>query len=110
MVEARRRIYSDPSTNASLRAVATAYFTRDEVRAQLVGEDALRAPTLLYWGENNPTPPAVAAYAATLVPNARYYCAARTGHWAQFEHADEHNREVLRFLSEPTVARDPVSS
>lgn len=60
--------------------------------------------------------PAMGERPAAAIPGAQYYCAADAGHWAQFEHADEHNRVVLRFLTgdaglEPlSVAEDtPVS-
>lgn len=56
------------------------------------------APTLVYWGEKNRTPPALGQHLARTVQNGRFHCAADTGHWAQFESAEEHNRVVTAFL------------
>jgi 2-hydroxy-6-oxonona-2,4-dienedioate hydrolase len=35
---------------------------------------------------------------AEQIPNARFHCAANTGHWTQFENFEEHNAVVLEFL------------
>ena len=37
---------------------------------------------------------------ADTIPGGQFHCAADTGHWAQFESADEHNAVVARFLLE----------
>ena len=59
----------------------------------------IKAPTLVYWSEMNPVAPPAGEILAAAIPGAAHYLAMDTGHWAQFEHADEHNREVLRFLT-----------
>lgn len=70
-------------------------------RAHVVTDTLARqiiAPTLVYWGEKNRTPPALGRHIAATIANARFHCAADTGHWAQFESADEHNTVVADFL------------
>lgn len=55
-------------------------------------------PTLVYWGDRNRTPPALGEHLARQVQHGTFHCAADTGHWAQYESADEHNRVVADFL------------
>ena len=104
LIATRMKIYRHPPTNASLRQVVAHYMGGPELPSQkhLMTEKELaqiKAPTLVYWGEKNMVPPPMAERLAAAIPGARYYCAADAGHWAQFEHPDEHNREVLRFLT-----------
>jgi 2-hydroxy-6-oxonona-2,4-dienedioate hydrolase len=107
LVQIRMRIYGRPEVQRSMTLAGAAY------RAARYGNDTpaskhclsekelaeIKAPTLVYWGEKNTAPPAVGEALARAIPNARYYCNPDTGHWAQFEYADTHNREVLRFLT-----------
>lgn len=104
LIAARMVIYRHPPTNASLRQVVEHYMGGPELPSQrhLMTETELgqiSAPTLVYWGDKNMVPPAMGERLAAAIPGARYYCGADTGHWAQFEHPDEHNRIVLRFLT-----------
>jgi pimeloyl-ACP methyl ester carboxylesterase len=101
MMEVRRAFYRNSATNASLGLVARAYFgssrTTDPYRISLRELASLRVPTLVYWGRNNISPPAVGMEIAEAIPGARYHCA-DVGHWAQYEKADEFNDVVGRFL------------
>lgn len=45
-----------------------------------------------------PQPPALGEHLARQVQHGTFHCAADTGHWAQYESADEHNRVVADFL------------
>jgi 2-hydroxy-6-oxonona-2,4-dienedioate hydrolase len=113
LIAVRRKIYMHPPTNASLQQVAQAYMGGPELPSQrhVMTETELAqitAPTLVYWGDRNPVPPAMGERLAATIPGAQYYCGEDTGHWAQFEHPDEHNRLVLRFLTgNPTL--EPLS-
>ncbi len=120
MIAIRQMIYSNPVTNRSLEQVNRAYMgdpTLPSQRHVLTERELaqIKAPTLVYWGDKNKTPPALGRRLADSIPDARFYCAADAGHWAQFEHADEHNREVLRFLTNDstlqpvTVESEPVA-
>ena len=118
LIETRMKIYSHPPTNASLRLVVQHYMGGPELPSQqhLMTETELAqitSPTLVYWGDKNPVPPAMGERLAAAIPGAQYYCGADTGHWAQFEHPDEHNRVVLRFLTgdatlEPLSMEEPA--
>jgi 2-hydroxy-6-oxonona-2,4-dienedioate hydrolase len=104
IVHIRQKIYSDPTINKSLTNVVTSYMggPGSAPRKHVLSEEQLaeiKTPTLVYWGENNMVPPPIGERLAEIIPNARYYCSPVTGHWAQFENADDHNREVLRFLT-----------
>jgi 2-hydroxy-6-oxonona-2,4-dienedioate hydrolase len=57
-----------------------------------------------YWGDKNRTPPALGQHIARQVQHGRFHCAADTGHWAQFESADEYNAVVTAFLLEEQAA------
>lgn len=114
LITIRQKIYSRPETNHSLQEVVTAYMAGPGSPAQAFAMTEaelgqIKAPALVYWGERNTVPPVLGELLAASIPGARYYCAADTGHWAQFEHADEHNREVLRFLTgDATVEPLPI--
>src|SRR3972149_878967 len=107
LVRIRMKIYGMPEVSASMLKATAAYRAArpggdSPASKHCLGEKELgeiKAPTFVYWGEKNVTPPAVGEALARAIPNARYYCHPDTGHWAQFEHADVHNREVLRFLT-----------
>ena len=105
MIEVRHRLYNLPEVNTSLRAVVRSYMGGPDSppRRHLVKPDELAriaAPTLVYWADANPGPSDLGRRLAEILPHAQYHCAANTGHWAQFENAEEHNREVLSFLCE----------
>ncbi len=104
VVVIRQKIYQNPTANRSLRRVVSNYMggAQSAPRAHLVREDQLariKAPTLVYWSDQNPGPQHAGERLAAAIAGAQYYCAADTGHWAQFEHADEHNRRVTAFLA-----------
>ncbi len=115
LIAVRQKLYRNPATNASLRQVVQHYMGGPELPSQqyVMTETELgqiTAPTLVYWGDHNMVPPAMGERLAQAIPGAQYYCAADTGHWAQFEHANEHNRVVLRFLvGDPTLEPLPVA-
>jgi 2-hydroxy-6-oxonona-2,4-dienedioate hydrolase len=102
-VKVRAAFYRDPEVNAVQRRLITHYLGGPEPQRHIV-TDALarriRAPTLVYWGEKNYIPAAVGEHLARTLPDGSFYCAPNTGHWAQFENHEIHNREVLRFLEE----------
>ena len=113
MIAVRQKIYTHPPTNASLQLVNQNYLGADlPSQKHLMTETELsqiKAPTLVYWAEKNAVPPVMGERLAAAIPGARYYCAADTGHWAQFEHPNEHNRVVIRFFTgDPTLEPLPV--
>jgi pimeloyl-ACP methyl ester carboxylesterase len=107
LVRIRMKLYGMPELQQSMQLAGAAYrnarYGNDTPASKhCLSEKELaeiRQPTLVYWGEKNTAPPAVGEALAAAIPNARYYCNSDTGHWAQFEYADTHNREVLRFLT-----------
>jgi 2-hydroxy-6-oxonona-2,4-dienedioate hydrolase len=101
-VHVRQRFYSDPAVNAVQRRLMTHYLGGPEPSGHIVTDAMARriaAPTLVYWGDRNFVPPAVGEHLARQIPDASFFCAPNTGHWAQFESFELHNREVLRFLA-----------
>ena len=116
----RHTLYNNPATNASLQQVNGAYMGGPDLPSQkhVMTEAELGqivAPTLVYWADKNTVPPVMGERLAASIPGAQYYCSADCGHWAQFEHADEHNRVVLRFLTddptiEPRSIEEPVAA
>lgn len=115
LIRIRMKIYGRPEVAQSMLKATAAYRA-----ARLGGETPaskhflgpkelaeIRAPTMVYWGEKNITPPAVGEALARAIPGARYFCNPDTGHWAQWEHADVHNREVLRFLTGDETLQPP---
>jgi len=101
-VRVRQRFYSDAAVNAVQRQLMMHYLGGEQPRRHVITDERARrlaAPALVYWGERNSVPPAVGERLAGQMPNGRFFCAPATGHWAQFENFELHNREVLDFLA-----------
>jgi 2-hydroxy-6-oxonona-2,4-dienedioate hydrolase len=101
IVELRTALYRDNKRNAALRGVATRYFDSAYVaEAELTAQDlrSIKAPTLVYWGTRNSTPPSLGQHIANLVPRGQFHCA-DVGHWAQYEGWAEHNDVCMKFLA-----------
>jgi 2-hydroxy-6-oxonona-2,4-dienedioate hydrolase len=98
----RQKIYSQPALAKAQEAFNREYLGMGQASRAHVVTDAMArriaCPTLVYWGEKNRTPPALGQHIANTIPGGRFHCAADTGHWAQFESADEHNDTITRFL------------
>jgi 2-hydroxy-6-oxonona-2,4-dienedioate hydrolase len=98
----RQVLYSNPALAAVQAEFNREYLGMGQASRQHAMTDAMArqiaCPVLVYWGDKNRTPPALGEHIARTVPNGRFHCAADTGHWAQFESADEHNRVVSEFL------------
>jgi 2-hydroxy-6-oxonona-2,4-dienedioate hydrolase len=100
-ISVRQALYAQPALAEVQARFISEYLAGDTIKRHLV-TDALAAriaqPTLVYWGDKNRTPPALGEHIAHTVQHGEFHCAADTGHWAQFESADEHNRVVTAFL------------
>jgi 2-hydroxy-6-oxonona-2,4-dienedioate hydrolase len=104
VVDIRQKIYADPAINSSLQNVIRNYMggAGSAPRKHLVTEADLariRKPTLVYWADKNPLPPPAGERLSAAIPNSEHFLAPNTGHWAQFENAELHNRICLEFLS-----------
>ena len=100
-IRVRQALYRQPALAAVQQQFIAEYLAGSIIRRHVVGDALARriaAPTLVYWGEQNRTPPALGQRLSEQVQQGRFHCAADTGHWAQFESADEHNRVVAEFL------------
>ena len=97
----RQALYRQPALAAVQQRFITEYQTGDAVRRHRVSDPMageIACPTLVYWGDHNRTPPAYGRYLADRVRDGRFHCAADTGHWAQFESAEQHDAVVTAFL------------
>jgi 2-hydroxy-6-oxonona-2,4-dienedioate hydrolase len=100
-IAVRHAFYNDAALNGAQQMVISNYLGGSEPQRHALNDENLRtigAPTLVYWGEYNLTPPALGRQMASRIPSAQFHCAANTGHWAQFENFEEHNAVVLEFL------------
>jgi 2-hydroxy-6-oxonona-2,4-dienedioate hydrolase len=100
-VALRAKIYRDPAVNRVLREVMRNYVAGEGPKRHSITDAVARKisrPTLVYWGEKNRPGADVGQRLAAMIPGAKFHCARDTGHWAQFEHYEEHNRIVLDFL------------
>lgn len=100
-VAVRQAIYRDPQVNAVQRRLVSDYLGGTAVNAYCITDERaakIEAPTLVFWGDKNITPPAVGERLADMIPKGRFVCAPNTGHWAQYEASELHNRVVGDFL------------
>jgi 4,5:9,10-diseco-3-hydroxy-5,9,17-trioxoandrosta-1(10),2-diene-4-oate hydrolase len=90
-----------PSGPTALRTLWRMDLTRD---ARLA---SLRAPTLVLWGRDDKVnKPSGGPALLDILPNAELVMTPHTGHWMQWERAEQFNRLVLDFLGEePDPAR-----
>lgn len=101
-VQVRQAIYQKPELRDVQLKFITEYLTGEVITKHIVTDELaarIQQPVLVYWGDKNRTPPAFGQHLANTVQNGRFHCAANTGHWAQFESADEHNQVVTDFLN-----------
>jgi pimeloyl-ACP methyl ester carboxylesterase len=96
LVEVRYRYYSDPETNAAqsvLRDAGHEMFEEEEVAR-------IPSPTLVLASDKNPLRGIDAPQRlASLIPGSRSYLMRDSAIWTQWEHAEEHDREVIAFLT-----------
>ncbi len=100
-VAVRHKFYNDPALNRVQQQFMEHYPIGEALVKHLVSDARaadIKAPTLIFWGDKNPAPPVVGHRLSLSIPNARYICAPETGHMAQFESHELHNREVTAFL------------
>lgn len=100
-IRVRQALYQQPALAAVQQRFIAEYLAGDAIRRHTVTDAMARRitpPTLVYWGDRNRTPPALGEHLARQVQHGTFHCAADTGHWAQYESADEHNRVVADFL------------
>jgi pimeloyl-ACP methyl ester carboxylesterase len=95
LVEVRYKFYSDPETNKAqldIRASSDFEFTEQEV-------SKITVPTLVLATDHNPLRgPDAGKRLADLIPGAKFYLMRDAAIWAQWEHAEEHDRVVVSFL------------
>ncbi len=103
LVEVRHNIYSDPDTRRALTDVFSNSFGDGDSDKYMIPEQDLKnikAQTLVLWTEKNPgAGPDVGEYVHSLMPGAQYYCMIDAAHWPQWEHPEEHDGVVMKFLS-----------
>jgi pimeloyl-ACP methyl ester carboxylesterase len=106
LVELRYRLYTEPETRRALTDVFTKTFDTDtQFQFQEGDLQGVKAPTLVFWTDRNPgTGPDVGQRLASLIPGAQFYCMADAAHWPQWEHPEEHDDVVLRFLRGESVS------
>lgn len=100
-IQVRQALYQNPALAAVQAPFITEYLSGQTLRQHLVTDALARqiaAPTLVYWGDKNRTPPALGQHIARTVQSGRFHCATDCGHWAQFESAEEHNQVITDFI------------
>ncbi|MHA4871856.1 alpha/beta fold hydrolase [Duganella sp. PWIR1] len=100
-IQVRQALYRQPALAAVQARFITEYLSGNTIRKHIVTDADLRRieqPVLVYWGDQNRTPPALGQRLSQQVRDGRFHCAQDTGHWAQFESAEEHNTVVAQFL------------
>jgi len=102
LVDVRYRIYTEPETQAALKAVFENAFGGVGPERRHIAEDELaliRTPTLVLWTDKNPgTGPDVGRRIAERIPGARFALIEDAAHWPQWEKPEEHDAIVGEFL------------
>lgn len=102
LVELRYRMYADLDTRRALKDVFSNSFGDGDSKTFRISAERLKeikAPTLVLWTEKNPgAGPEVGQYIRSLIPGAAYACIPDAAHWPQWEHPEEHDEIVLKFL------------
>lgn len=100
-IQVRQALYRQPALAEVQKLFITEYLSGQSIQKYTVTDalaQQIQAPTLVYWGDANRTPPALGQHIAKQVQHGQFFCAEDTGHWAQFESADVHNSVVTDFL------------
>jgi 2-hydroxy-6-oxonona-2,4-dienedioate hydrolase len=100
-IQVRQALYLQPALAAVQKQFITEYLSGKTIQKHIVTDDLaqkIQAPTLVYWGDQNRTPPLLGQHIADQLQHGQFFCAQDTGHWAQFESAETHNQVVTEFL------------
>jgi pimeloyl-ACP methyl ester carboxylesterase len=102
LVDLYGKLYADPEINASMQRVFGMTAGRGGLAAWSEAEARrLKTPALVLWSDRNGgQPPEVGEYLASLLPESRYHLIRDAGHWPQWEHPEEHDEIVTKFLTE----------
>lgn len=94
LVDIRLKIYSQPDFQHVQTRDRTIYHLMEKI-------PKLRSPILFFWTTHNPTCPwHVAEKVHQTVPGSRFVLVDKSGHWPQYERADEFNRTLVEFLED----------
>lgn len=103
LVDVRVNIYSNPETRRALTDVFNNSFGDGDSAGFYIPEERLKeikAQTLVLWTDKNPgSGPNVGKHVQSLIPGAQFYCMDDAAHWPQWEHPEEHDEVVMKFLS-----------
>lgn len=98
LVALRLKYFSMPEIQAAQSGVPA---TGSERRPYDDDLEGITVPTLVFWTEFNPDGgPDRGEYLARHIPGAEYYCMMDAAHWPQYEHPQEHDRVVTKFLKQ----------
>ena len=101
LVACRQAIYRAPGMREAMPHILCLQEPDIRRRNNLSDEEwaMIRAPTLVLWTDKDPTAAVeVGERIARLIPDARFVCMQRCGHWPQFEDAPTFNALHLEFL------------
>jgi 2-hydroxy-6-oxonona-2,4-dienedioate hydrolase len=102
LVALRRAIYSEPETRKSLTDIFNyAFGSPAAAKYQIKPSELqnLKPPALVLWSDKNPgSGENVGQRLASLIPGAEFYCMVDAAHWPQWEHPEDHDQRVLKFL------------
>jgi pimeloyl-ACP methyl ester carboxylesterase len=98
LIDLRMKFYSLPEARGGMQRVGimggmpSKRFEEEDCKR-------IKAETLVFWSQYNPGAGAdQCENFASLIPGAKYYCMANASHWPQYEHPEEHDAVVTKFL------------
>jgi 2-hydroxy-6-oxonona-2,4-dienedioate hydrolase/2-hydroxy-6-oxo-6-(2'-carboxyphenyl)-hexa-2,4-dienoate hydrolase len=106
MIDVRTRLYEIPEVNAAMRQVYLLDHDPSQPWPKFAAprwgtEDlaAFQPETLVFWTDHNPTQSAaLAKFATSKIPGAKFYNMADASHWPQWEKPEEHDQVLIEFI------------
>ncbi len=109
LVDLRLKFYTIPEARGGIERTGVMNIPRGannnaptqagQVRFEEEDCKKIKAETLVFWTQFNPSNgPDVGEYFASLIPGAKYYCMQDAAHWPQYEHPEEHDAVITKFI------------
>jgi pimeloyl-ACP methyl ester carboxylesterase len=99
LLDLRQKFYTLPEASGGMQRLGIMGGGAPVKRFSEEDCKGIKAETLVFWSQYNPgAGPDQGAYLASLIPGAKFYNMMDASHWPQYEHPEEHDAVVTKFL------------